>query len=210
MNDDRRARSFETIIRVVVELLETEGYGAVQPLVVAKQARISLSTLYRFFPTRDALIVAALMRWMEANVYTGLADLPRDASLHEGLMWIYRQFFEAWERYPRMLEAYHRAQTAPGGDRIDAQGMAAVMPVVGGLYEELDPGYAEDVGLIMTNMICGLIQRAAVGGLEIRDILPTIERTLIRLTTDNAGLAAGERRRTRRSPRRRHKKSRGR
>src|SRR4030095_12505217 len=164
MNADGRARSFETIIRVVVELLETEGYGAVQPLVVAKQARISLSTLYRFFPTRDALIVAALMRWMEANVYTGLADLPRDASLHAGLMWIYRQFFEAWERYPRMLEAYHRAQTAPGGDRIDAQGMAAVMPVVGGLYEELDPGYAEDVGLIMTNMICGLIQRAGVRG----------------------------------------------
>jgi len=188
MDDDRQVRNLDAIVRVVQDLLESEGYDAAQLRVVAKRAGVSLTTIYKLFPSRNDLIVTALGRWMEANCYSGMADLPPDASLFEALMWIYRRLFEPWERNPRILEAYHRARTAWGGERLDMQGLAAVVPVAGALLDNLDPTYAKDLNLILTNTAVGVIQRAAVGELAITDMLPVIDRTLFRLTRDNAAL----------------------
>ncbi len=201
--NDRQARTFDAIVRVVLKILESKGYDAVQPRVVAKRARVSLTTIYKFAPTRDDLIVTALDRWMQANVYSGMAVRPPHGSLYEGMMWFYRQLFEPWERNPRMLEAYHRARMGPGGERLDMQGMGAMGPVAEALLEELDPTYAKDVGLIMKNLVAGAIQRAAAGDLAVTDILPVIDRTLFRLTTNSEALAAGEAPRGRRIRRRR-------
>ena len=143
---------------------------------------------------------------MHANSYSGMAASPPHASLYEGLMWVYRQIFEPWERNPRMLEAFYRARTGPGGERLDMLGDAAVVPVAEKLLEEVDPTYAKDFGLIMTNMVCGLIQRAAVGDLAVSDILPMLERTLLRLTSNNeAALAVSGAPRRRRARRRRRR-----
>lgn len=191
MDGDRQARTSDAIVRVVLKILESGGYDAVQPRVVAKRARVSLTTIYKVAPTRDDLIVTALVRWMQANCYSGIANPPADASLFEGLMWVYRKLFEPWERNPRMLEAYYRAMTGPAGERLDLQGAAVVAPVAGAFLAKLDPTFAQDVGLIMTNMVCGAIQQAAVGELAVKDILPMLERTLFRLTSNNEALAAG-------------------
>src|SRR5262245_43812326 len=80
----RQARTYEAILRAVVEIVESEGYDAVQVRTVAKRARVSLTTLYKLFPTLDALIVAAMARWMESHSYSGLtSDPPSHASLYE-------------------------------------------------------------------------------------------------------------------------------
>jgi AcrR family transcriptional regulator len=197
MEDERQAQTYEAILQAVEDLLELGGYDAVQVRAVAKRARVSLTTLYKFFPTLDALIVAALARWMESNGYSGLANAPpAGASFQEGLMWIYRQIFEPYERNPRMLHAYHRAMSGPCGEQLD-KGMAVVEPVARVLLDKVDPAYAEDVGQTMHSMICGVIQRFAKGEFPVTDILPMIERTLFRLTSDNATLATGTRRRKR-------------
>jgi len=201
---DRQARSFDAIVRVVVKILESEGYDAVRPLVVAKRAHVSLSTIYKIAPTREDLIVTALTWWMQANSYSGMAAPPSNASFYEGMMWFYRQLFEPWERSPRMLEAYHHARMGPGRERLDMQGMAAMAPVAGALLEKLDPTYAQDVGLIMKSLISGAIQRAAVGEIAVTDILPVLERTLYRLTTINEALAGAGSPRRRRIRRRRN------
>lgn len=192
MGVDRQSRATETIIQVVLEALESEGYDAVQLRTVAKRARVSLSTIYKAYPTRDDLIVTALGRWMDANVYCRLAEPSPVTSLYDGLMWVFRLIFEPWERNPRMLEAFHRARTGPGGDRLDQQGFATAAPVSLGMLAEVDPDYAEDVGMILTNSVYALIQRFADGELAIDDILPMLDRTVYRLTTDNADLAAPE------------------
>jgi AcrR family transcriptional regulator len=51
MSEDRQARAREAVVQVVVELLESEGYDAVQVRTVARRARVSLATMYKFFPT---------------------------------------------------------------------------------------------------------------------------------------------------------------
>jgi AcrR family transcriptional regulator len=53
MGDDRQAHTFDAIVRIVQDLLESKGYDAVQLRVVAKRARVSLTTIYKFFPTRS-------------------------------------------------------------------------------------------------------------------------------------------------------------
>jgi AcrR family transcriptional regulator len=60
-------RSPETTADVVVDLLESEGYEAVEVRTVARRARISLATMYELFATRDELILLAVERWMQEN-----------------------------------------------------------------------------------------------------------------------------------------------
>ena len=162
MEVSQQSPTYETVIRVVLDLLESDGCEGVQVRTVAKRARVSLTTLYKLFPTRDDLIVDALTHWMDENGYAQLDAPPPDATLYDALTWLHRQIFEPWERNPRMLEAYQRARIGPGGERLDMQGMAAVGAVVGPFFERLDPGYAEDLQLVLTNMVCGAIDRFAL------------------------------------------------
>ena len=187
MTSTRAARSEQTvdaILAVVADLLEAEGYDAVRLRRVAKQARVSLATIYKLFPTRDELIVATLLRWMEANAYAGIGDLAPDASLYDGIMWSLRRVFEPWERSPRMLEAYHRARTGHGGDRLDVQGLAAVMPVVRAVLKPVDPAYARDLDTILRHMAYAVVGRFADGDLAITEIMPVLQRAVFRLTAN--------------------------
>ena len=78
----------DRILDVVVDVLEHEGYDAVQLRVVARRARTSLATIYKRYPTRDDLILAALEYWMERHRYAGvtLTTQHGGASLQERLM----------------------------------------------------------------------------------------------------------------------------
>ncbi|MFE6919687.1 TetR family transcriptional regulator [Nocardia sp. NPDC057663] len=174
------------IIAVVLDLLNTEGYDAVQLRTVAAQAHVSLAKIYRLFHTRDELIIAALQQWMDANAYADVTPPEPDESVRDSLTRLLRTVFEPWERNPKMLEAYHHARTGPGGERLDSQGLAAALPVAEVALRDLDPDYLNDLGLIMGNMALALIGRFAAGTLPITEILATLERTAYRMTADNA------------------------
>lgn len=54
--------------RVLVSALElgaVGGYDAVQMRDVAASAGVALGTVYRYFPSKDALLAAAMVEWME-------------------------------------------------------------------------------------------------------------------------------------------------
>ncbi|MEV0360026.1 TetR family transcriptional regulator [Nocardia sp. NPDC050697] len=179
------------IVSVVLELLQTEGYDAVQLRVVAKRAHVSLTTVYKLFATRDELIVRAIQDWMADEAYAELEPAPPGETTRDSLMRVLRVVFEPWERQPRMLEAYHYARQGPCGQQLDEQGLTVLLPVVADAIQNLDPGYLEDVTLILGNVVLSLIGRFATGAVEISTILPTLERAVYRLTADNAAEAAG-------------------
>ncbi|MGY2117944.1 TetR family transcriptional regulator [Nocardia gipuzkoensis] len=178
------------IIDAVVSMLESGGYDAVQLRAVAQKAHVSLATVYKRYPTRDDLMVAAVERWMATNTYATPAPPIEGETLGNGLMRLLRYVFEPWERNPRMLEAYYRARSGPGGRRLDAQGFDAVLPAAGALFTDVDPDYTADIALVLTNMIYALIGRFATADLDIAEILPALERTVHRLTGNNEPLAA--------------------
>ncbi|OBF53653.1 TetR family transcriptional regulator [Mycobacterium sp. 852002-50816_SCH5313054-b] len=175
----------DPIIEIVVELLDTQGYEAVQLREVARRARMSLATIYKRYATRDELIVAALEWWMDTNRY---ANLPSPAggvsgeSLYADLMQVLRTIFKPWERHPMMLRSYFRARSGPGGDRLIQRGVDAVVPVAKSILAQVDSGYAQDLELILTGVIFGFLARFTQGEIEVTEIVPGLERAVFWLT----------------------------
>jgi AcrR family transcriptional regulator len=173
------------IVDVVIDLIDTEGYDAVQVRTVAKQARISLATLYNLFETRENLIAIALRKWMDANAYGALTMPQPGDSPYDTLVRVVRTVFTPWEQHPRMLEAYHRVQSSPSGQRLDLYGWDTVRPIAEAALEGADAEYLADLALICEHVHRAAIARFADGEIAVTDIVPIMERTLFRLTTDN-------------------------
>ncbi|MEU1981763.1 TetR family transcriptional regulator [Nocardia sp. NPDC019395] len=190
MSPAPKTAAVDQIIDVVLHLLETDGYEAVQLREVARRAHVSLATVYKHFADRDELIVTAVEHWMATHSFTAMQRPQPGETLCAGLMRIFRYVFEPWERSPRMLEAYHHARTGPCGHRLDAQGIEAMQPVLTALFERADPTYVEDISLVLNNLTYALIGRFADRNLEITEILPILDRAAYRLTHDNHADAA--------------------
>lgn len=181
---ERAAARAGTILDVVIDLLESEGYEAVQVRTVAARARVSLATIYKLFETREQLIASAVQRWMEANAYAELTMPTPEESPYESLVRLLRSVFEPWEQHPRMLEAFHRARSGPKGEWLTSQGMAISKPMTQAALKDADPEYVTDLWMIFTHVQRALIDRFVDGEIEVTEILPILERTLFRLTVD--------------------------
>ena len=194
-----RGDGTDPIVAAAIGILETDGYDAVTLREVARQARVSLGTIYKRFPTqrerdlrtRDALITAALERWIDVHIVVDVDPPSPDESVYDGLMRMLRALFEPWARQPRMLEAYHRVTGSPHGAALHASTFALVAPVGLRVLDGCDPTYVDDVHTILGDACDAAIARFAEGHIEATDILPRLERTVFRLTADNAALTDG-------------------
>lgn len=175
----------DRILGIVVEILETEGYDAVQLREVARRARMSLATIYKRYGTRDELILAALDVWMAVNRYSGVVPHSREPgeSLYLALIGLYRTIFEPWERHPAMLTAYVRARSAPGGDALVRRGLDIVVPAMRAAMSDVDEGFIADLDVVISNLVYGLSARFAAGEIAITDILPGLDRAVYWLTS---------------------------
>jgi len=188
----------DPIVAAAIGILETDGYDAVTLREVARRARVSLGTIYKRFPTqrerdlrtRDALISAAIETWIAAHIEIDVEPPSPDESVYDGLMRMLRALFEPWARRPRMLEAYHRVTGSPHGAALHASTCSLVAPVGLRVLDGLDPTYVDDVHTILGDACDAAIARFAEGHIEATDILPRLERTVYRLTADNAATTA--------------------
>ena len=89
------------IIGVVLDLIASEGYEAVQVRTVAMRARISLTTLYKLFGTLDQLLVEAIEQWMEANAFSTLTMPQPGESPYQTLVAVLRAVFDHGSSTPR-------------------------------------------------------------------------------------------------------------
>ena len=183
--NDASGQRADPILDIVVEMLDNEGYEAVQLREVARRARASLATIYKRYPTRDELIVAALDGWMDANRYARLPalidDLPGE-SIYADLMHVMRTIFEPWEQHPLMLRSYFQARSGPGGKRLIQRGVDAVVPVAKAVLAQAEPGFAKDLELILPGVVYGFLTRFAQGEIDVTEIVPGIERAVFWLT----------------------------
>jgi TetR/AcrR family transcriptional regulator, cholesterol catabolism regulator len=175
----------DRILDAVAELLESEGYDAVQLREVARRAKTSLATIYKRYATRDELILAALNAWMDEHRYSGLVQqIPQPGeSVYQGMMRVLRTIFEPWERHPAMLTAFFRARAAAGGQEIFQRGLDVTAPSFMAVLAETDEDFVRDLDTILTTVIYGLLGRFSVGELDITEIIPGLERTVYWLTT---------------------------
>ena len=177
-------RGDSRILTIVVEILETDGYDAVQLRAVARRARTSLATIYKHYPNRDELILAALQKWMDENRYSGLARAERvpEESLYVAMMRLLRSIFEPWEQHPAMLTAFYRARSSPNGHVLFRRGLDIVVPAGLDVLAGVDEAFIRDLDTVLSSVVYGLLGRFTLGEIAITDIVPALDRTVYWLT----------------------------
>ena len=170
----------DRLLDVVVEILETEGYDAVQLREVARRAKASLATIYKRCPTRDDLILAALEYWSQQHRYAGIGVRERrpGASLYDALMELFRTIFEPWESHPEMLVAYFRVRSSPNGEKLFRFGLDVVGPSGAEIFTGVDPKFVADFNAMISSVGYGLLGRFSAGEIAVTDILPILDRTV--------------------------------
>lgn len=199
---DHSQQTRARVLDAVIDLLDGGGDEAVQLREVAARTRVSSKTIYKMFATRDDLIVAALERWVEGHQYEPAAAPVAAEPLRDGLMRVFRHVFAQWEPHPHLLRAYHREQAGPDGRRLERLGARIVVPLLDAVLDGYDADYARDVKIMFANMTYAVVGRFAAGDLEVTEVVPSVERVVFRLTSDNERFAGSSGRRGRRWSRR--------
>lgn len=102
----------ERVVRAALELGADGGYDAVQMRDVATRAEVALGTIYRYFPSKDSLLLAVMVHW--------LGDLERRVSKRppigdttvERIMDVLGRALGSMDRDPRLTAAVIGAMTA--------------------------------------------------------------------------------------------------
>lgn len=100
------------VVRAALELGAEGGYDAVQMRDVATRAEVALGTIYRYFPSKDSLLLAVMVHW--------LGDLERRVSRRpptgdttvERIMDVMARALGSMDRDPRLTAAVIGAMTA--------------------------------------------------------------------------------------------------
>jgi TetR/AcrR family transcriptional regulator, cholesterol catabolism regulator len=130
----------ERVIRAALELGAEGGYDAVQMRDVAARAQVALGTIYRYFPSKDALLVAVMVLWAE--------DLQRRVNRHpptgettvDRITDVLGRALGTMEREPRLTTAVITAMTAG-----DPAAVNAMLEVTGVMARILRPAFPPDV-----------------------------------------------------------------
>lgn len=102
---ERRSR----ILDAAVELASEGGYDAVQMREIAERAHVALGTLYRYFPSKNHLLVSVLDREFDlVEQYSANLPVPGDTP-HERMMFVFERTATALDDDPRRTEALTRA-----------------------------------------------------------------------------------------------------
>ena len=101
--------------RVLVSALELAadgGYEAVQMRDIATSAGVALGTIYRYFPSKDALLAAAMVEWMEDLERRVTQRGPQGNTTAERVYDVLRRAVATMERQPKLAEAVITALTS--------------------------------------------------------------------------------------------------
>ena len=104
----RRAR----VVRAARELGAEGGYDAVQMRDVATRADVALGTIYRYFPSKDALLLAVMVQWLSDLEARVTRRPPSGRTTVERIMDVLDRALRAMGREPRLTAAVIGAMTA--------------------------------------------------------------------------------------------------
>ncbi|MCB9389609.1 MAG: TetR family transcriptional regulator [Acidimicrobiia bacterium] len=75
LRERNQAARRDRVIRAAMELASEGGYEAVHMRAVAERGDVALGTIYRYFSSKDDLLVAAMVQWA-GQLRDRLADMP--------------------------------------------------------------------------------------------------------------------------------------
>ena len=130
----------ERVIRVAFELGSEGGYEAVQMRDVAAQAQVALGTIYRYFSSKDALLAAVMVLWLDDLERRVNRYPPAGTTTVERVTDVLGQALGSMQRNPRLTNAVVTAMTAG-----DPAGVEAMREVAEMFARILRPAFPQDV-----------------------------------------------------------------
>jgi TetR/AcrR family transcriptional regulator, cholesterol catabolism regulator len=132
----------ERVIRAAQELAADGGYDAVQMRDVASRGEVALGTIYRYFPSKDALLLAVMVQWLGDLEQRVMRHPPAGATTVDSIMDVLGRAVRSMDREPRLTRAVIAAMTAGDPASVDAIGevtaaMARIMEAA--FPEDVDP-----------------------------------------------------------------------
>jgi AcrR family transcriptional regulator len=100
------------VLQAALKLGSEGGYDAVQMRDIAASAEVALGTIYRYFPSKDALLAAAMVEWMEDLERRVTARAPQGATTADRVYDVLRRAVATMERQPKLAEAVITALTS--------------------------------------------------------------------------------------------------
>jgi AcrR family transcriptional regulator len=168
------------VVSAAVELLEEHGYDGLQLRDVAKRARVSLTTIYRHYPSRDELVVAAVSRWMKEHYLSTVPMRMPGQSLTDALLAMFDHMAATWKDHPAMLEVQVRAALLPAGERLWTESLATFRAAEN--FAGFDQEFVDDVEKTLIYLTYGLLSAFAVGRIDSDEVREIFQRTARRLT----------------------------
>ena len=147
---EQKERTHERILEAAAEHLLEEGIEELSLPRAAKRARVSVPTVYRHFPTQEALM-RELTEWIDGRLK--LSEVPEDVD--ELTEWVPR-LFAHWDEHEaliraRLLSRAHRQVHRDIGRRRDE----AIEQAMEDVTAQLDP--------LDTRRVCGLVRLLVSG-----------------------------------------------
>lgn len=96
----------EKLMNSVIRVFANRGIGEARHAHVAKEARVSLSTVFVYFPTREALVDAALEETARFFLESAAAHDAEQLPAAQAIVYIARQFAERVETHPDYVRLY--------------------------------------------------------------------------------------------------------
>jgi AcrR family transcriptional regulator len=104
----QRAR-YDRIIAAAKELAAEGGYDAVQMRAVAERSGVALGTVYRYFPSKNHLLVVAMLQLFERFAEQFDLEHTPGSSPQERVMWVLHGALAQLEREHKLYDALVRA-----------------------------------------------------------------------------------------------------
>jgi AcrR family transcriptional regulator len=130
----------DRVIRAALELGAEGGYDAVQMRDVAARAEVALGTIYRYFPSKDALLLAGMVQWLGDLEDRVTRHPPVGDSTTGRIMDVLTRALRAMDRDPRLTAAVIGAMTAG-----DPASVAAIDEVTRAMARIMRAAFPDDV-----------------------------------------------------------------
>ena len=100
------------MLQVAMQLASDGGYDAVQMRAVAAEAEVALGTLYRYYPSKDVLLISGLSSWAEYSRQR-LSDVAIPGDTCADRLAYTLELMARWsDREPLLMSAMMRALTS--------------------------------------------------------------------------------------------------
>ena len=129
---ERQAERRDRVVKAAIALASSGGYDAVQMRDVASKAGVALGTLYRYFSSKDHLLVSCLGDWTREFQQRVESRPPGGGTAADRVVDVLKRAATALERSPDLMAAFVTALTSISAD--DPVGLAEVSEV----YEQLN------------------------------------------------------------------------